>query len=288
MIAICQRMHRRGIYLEQSAADMLKGKYLPQCDEEHRKLRQMVQELIDDPKYSAFAKPPFSSSNEFNPNSVSHVKWLCYDLLKLDGGKKGGTGKEILGTFNLPVTNQILKCRSLVTLIGTFVEKLPNSTSGDSRIHCQFKQMGADTGRMSSAEPNMQNIPSKAKDIRHMFRATPGYVMLSSDYSQQEPKLTAYVSQDPNMIKSFQENKDIYSFIAAIAFNKTYEECKEFTPTGEYNPEGKARRTEAKSVVLGRPQGTSTNKIKCPPNRNLINRLLGENFMNPIVQGCAA
>lgn len=261
MIAICQRMHRRGIYLEQSAADMLKGKYLPQCDEEHRKLRQMVQELIDDPKYSASAKPPFSSSNEFNPNSVSHVKWLCYDLLKLDGGKKGGTGKEILGTFNLPVTNQILKCRSLVTLIGTFVEKLPNSTSGDSRIHCQFKQMGADTGRMSSAEPNMQNIPSKAKDIRHMFRATPGYVMLSSDYSQQEPKLTAYVSQDPNMIKSFQENKDIYSFIAAIAFNKTYEECKEFTPTGEYNPEGKARRTEAKSVVLGILYGRSIPSI---------------------------
>ena len=57
------------------------------------------------------------------------------------------------------------------------------------------------------------------------------------------------------MIKSFQENKDIYSFIASIAFGKTYEECKEFTPTGEYNPEGKARRTEAKSVVLGRPIG---------------------------------
>ena len=144
MIAVCQRMHRRGIYLEQSAAEMLKRKYLPQCDEEHRKLRQMVQELMDDPKYTASAKPPFSSSSEFNPNSVPHVKWLCYDLLKLDGGKKGGTGKEVLSTFNLPVTKQILKCRSLVTLIGTFVEKLPNSTSSDSRIHCQFKQLGAD------------------------------------------------------------------------------------------------------------------------------------------------
>lgn len=63
--------------------------------------------------------------------------------------------------------------------------------------------------------------------------------------------MTAYISQDENMIKSFQENKDIYSFIASLAFNKTYEECKEFTPTGEYNPEGKARRSEAKSVVLG-------------------------------------
>ncbi|MCM1226151.1 MAG: DNA polymerase [Clostridium sp.] len=144
MIGICQRMHRRGIYLEQSVADMLKRKYLPQCDEEHKKLRHMVQELMESPKHSATAKPPFSSASEFNPNSVPHVKWLCYDLLKLDGGKKGGTGKEILETFNLPVTKQILKCRSLVTLIGTFVEKLPNNVSEDSRIHCQFKQMGAD------------------------------------------------------------------------------------------------------------------------------------------------
>lgn len=153
LISVCQNMHRRGIYLEQSAAKMLKEKYIPQCEDEHQKLRNMVQELMDDPKYSTKTKCPFKSSQDFNPNSVPHVKWLCYDLLKLDGGKKGGTGKDILSTFNLPVTKQILKCRSLVTLIGTFVEKLPNSTSSDSRIHCQFKQMGASTGRMSSAEP---------------------------------------------------------------------------------------------------------------------------------------
>lgn len=153
LIGICQMMHRRGIYLEQSVADMIKKKYIPECEREHEKLRGMVQDLLYDPKYKTSVKCPFKSSSEFNPNSTLHVKWLCYDLLKLDGGKKGGTGKEILSTFNLPVTNQILKCRSLVTLIGTFVEKLPKSTSDDSRIHCQFKQIGADTGRMSSAEP---------------------------------------------------------------------------------------------------------------------------------------
>ena len=114
------------------------------------------------------------------------------------------------------------------------------------------------TGRMSSAEPNMQNIPSHATDIRHMFRATPGYIMLSSDYSQQEPKLTAFVSQDPNMIKSFQENKDIYATIASLAFNLPYEKCLEFHPeTGEYQPDGKARRGEAKTIVLGICYGRS-------------------------------
>ena len=66
-----------------------------------------------------------------------------------------------------------MKVRSLSVLINTFVDKLPNSVARDGRIHGQFKQIGADTGRMSSAEPNLQNIPSHAVDIRHMFRATP-------------------------------------------------------------------------------------------------------------------
>ena len=82
-------------------------------------------------------------------------------------------------------------------------------------------------------------------------KTTP-YVMLSSDYSQQEPKITAYVSSDPNMIKAFQEGKDIYSTIASIAFGLPYEACLEFHPeTHEYQPDGKARRSEAKSIVLG-------------------------------------
>ena len=82
---------------------------------------------------------------------------------------------------------------------------------------------------------------------------------------QQEPKILAVVCQDENLIKSFKEGKDIYSFIASIAFNTTYEACLENLPTGEYDedgneikvyqPDGKARRSEAKTVVLGRPIG---------------------------------
>lgn len=73
---------------------------------------------------------------------------------------------------------------------------------------------------------------------------------------QQEPKITAFVSQDPNMIKAFKEGKDIYATIASIAFNTPYENCLEFHPeTHEYQPDGKARRGEAKTIVLGRPKG---------------------------------
>lgn len=88
---------------------------------------------------------------------------------------------------------------------------------------------------------------------------SPPYVMMSSDYSQQEPKLTAYISGDETMIQAFNEGKDIYATIASLAFNLPYEACLEFHPdTGEYQPDGKARRGEAKLIVLGITYGRST------------------------------
>lgn len=87
----------------------------------------------------------------------------------------------------------------------------------------------------------------------------PEYIMFSSDYSQQEPKTLATVSRDPDMSRAFSEGKDIYATIASVAFNKPYEECLEFHPvTHEYQKEGKERRTQAKSIVLGITYGRST------------------------------
>lgn len=268
LMGVCQKMHRDGVYIEPSMAEMLNRKYIPISNAELAKLHGMVQEILDNPKYSTRVKRPFMRATDFNPESPPHVAWLCYDLMKLDSGRSGrATGKEILSTFNTPVTAQILKCRSLNVLISTFVKKLPNAVGADGKIHCTFKQIGADTGRLSSADPNMQNIPSKAGDIRRMFRAAPGHVLMSSDYSQQEPKLTAYVSQDEKMIQAFKDGKDIYAIIASIAFGVSYEDCLEFKPTGEldedgkpvtvYSASGKARRGEAKTIVLGITYGRS-------------------------------
>ena len=257
MIRVCALMHRDGIYLDKNTAKALHQKYTLIYNEAVCKLHELVQELIDTKDFAGNSKRPFRTGKDFNPNSAPQVKYLCTSLLKIDG--VDGTGKEVLNEINLPVTKQILKVRGLVKLIGTYVDKLPKATTSDSRVHAQFKSVGAATGRMSSSDPNMQNIPSHAEDIRHLFRATPGYVMMSSDYSQQEPKLTAYVSQDPNMIDAFQHNRDIYATIASLAFNLPYEKCLEFHPdTHEYQPDGKARRGEAKTVVLGICYGRST------------------------------
>lgn len=136
-------------------------------------------------------------------------------------------------------------------MIDTFVDKLPRSTTSDSRIHALFRSTGAATGRFSSAEPNLMNIPSRSVDIRHMFRATPGYVILSSDYSAQEPRITSYVADEKKMQDAFKHDKDVYATIASVAFKVPYEQCLEFHPqTHEYQPDGKARRNEAKLYYL--------------------------------------
>lgn len=264
LIPVCQNMHRGGMYVDKCTSDTLITRYHEIESAEKRKLAELVDaELEKSTTISALSKKPFTSGSTFNPKSPPHVKYLLYTVMNLPQGKGGGsTDKEILREMNLPVTNQILKVRSLGVLISTFVEKMPAATTSDSRIHANFKQMGASTGRLSSESPNLMNIPSHATDIRHLFRATPGYVMLSSDYSRQEPAITAFVSGDKGMLDSFIQNRDIYASIASLAFNVPYEKCLEFHPeTHEYQPDGKARRGEAKTILLGISYGRAIPSI---------------------------
>lgn len=102
-----------------------------------------------------------------------------------------------------------------------------------------------------NCDPNMQNIPSHNREIRTMYIARPGRYLISCDYSGQEPRLTASLSKDPKMIETYQKGLDLYSMIAAVAFNTTYEECLEKKPNGELYLEGKERRGQAKVIVLG-------------------------------------
>lgn len=261
LIAVCQNMHRTGIYVDKDTASILKTRYADKQQAEAAKLVELVDEAIA--KFPGTGARPFASGKDFNPKSPVHVKYLVYNILQVPKGDKGeSTDKNVLADLNLPVTDQILRVRSLGVLINTFVDKMPKATTADSRIHAQFKSVGADTGRLSCAEPNLMNLPSHVDDIRHMFRATPGYVMLSSDYSRQEPAITAYVSGDKNMLDSFMNNRDIYASIASLAFNKPYEECLEFHPvTHEYQPDGKARRGEAKTILLGITYGRAIPSI---------------------------
>lgn len=190
-----------------------------------------------------------------NIGSPTQIAILLYDILQIeppDSKSPRGTGEAILQKIDNPIAKAILDYREMSKLVSTYIDKLPECVNTkDGRIHCSFNQYGAKTGRFSSENPNLQNIPSHNKDIRKMFVASDGYVLMSSDYSQQEPKVMTQMCGDPKMIKAYQEGKDLYAEIAALSFNTTYDNCLEFRQDGTTNPEGKNRRSQAKSILLG-------------------------------------
>lgn len=213
-------------------------------------------------------------SNPINIASPTQLAIFFYDILKInpiDKKSPRGTGEEILSKMDNPVAKVILEYRTLSKLVETYIDKMPDCVNPkDNKVHCKFNQYGAKTGRMSSSEPNMQNIPSHNKDIRKLFIASDGCVLMSSDFSQQEPKCLAALCKqqgDPQMYNTFMDGKDLYSEIASKAFHKSYEDCLEFyldengNKTDKVNKEGKQRRTQAKSILLGALYGRGEKSI---------------------------
>ena len=205
-----------------------------------------------------------------NIASVPQLQALLYDIIGLKATDKKkeptrSTSEEtLLKLKDNAVVKAILDYREFATIVSTFIDKLPECVNPkDGRIHCKFNQYGADTGRFSSQDPNMQNIPSHNKDIRKMFKATDGYVMMSADYSQQEPRCMTMMCEDPMMLDAYSHGKDLYAQIASLSFNKTYRECLEFQTDENCEwildkngdripyPDGKERRGQAKSILLG-------------------------------------
>ena len=215
----------------------------------------MYKEQIDNYKMK---NPNHKLSDPISLTSPTQLAILFYDILGLTSPDKKsprGTGEEILKHFakgkEKNICEAILGIRNVDKLLNTYIDKLPQIALDDGRIHASYNQYGAKTGRFSSSDPNLQNIPSHNKEIRKMFKAQDGYVLIGADYSQQEPMVTAHLSNDKKMQDAFIHGKDIYATIAGLAFHKPYEECLEFREDGTVNPAGKERRTQAKSIVLG-------------------------------------
>lgn len=187
--------------------------------------------------------------------SPTQLAILIYDVLKhpvVDKNSPRGTGEEILVKIDIPLSKLILEQRGLLKLIGTYIDKLPTCVLPETgRLHAQFQQLGADTGRFSSKDPNLQNIPSHEKSIRMMFTASDGNVLVGSDFSQQEPRLLANYANETNMINAYVEGKDLYATIAAGVYHNDYWDNMEFRKDGTANPEGKKRRGNCKSILLG-------------------------------------
>lgn len=258
LISVVADMEDRGVCLDFEVCQNLHEKYHKIKEERQKQADEaiaMYKEQIDNYKMQ---HPNHKLSDPISLSSPTQLAILFFDILGLESPDKKaprGTGEEILKHFakgkEKNLCEAILGMRNVEKLLGTYIDKMPEIALKDGRVHASYNQYGAKTGRFSSQDPNLQNIPSHNKEIRQMFKAKDGYVLIGADYSQQEPMVTAHLSNDKKMQEAFINGKDIYSTIAALAFHKSYEDCKEFREDGTVNPAGKERRTQAKSIVLG-------------------------------------
>lgn len=165
------------------------------------------------------------AGEEFNVNSPLQVAALLYDKLQLTPGKKTKTGRstdaDTLDKLEHPIAAAILAFRELYKLKNTYVDALPRYIRADGRIHTTYGQAVAATGRLSSNDPNLQNIPIRTDDgkrIRECFVAKPGHVLLSCDYSQIELRVLAHYCGDGPLVESYLNNEDIHRRTASEVF----------------------------------------------------------------------
>lgn len=256
LINVVAEMEDNGILFDTEFAAKLSEKYRERLEDAKKAFYAECDKISS--KLEAY-REKMGAANKLqypiNIGSPTQIAILLYDVLGIetvDSSNPRGTGEDILIKIEHPVVRAILDYREIDKLLGTYIEKMQKIVNPKTgRVHASFNQIGADTGRFSSSNPNMQNIPSSNNEIRQMFRASDGYALLSSDYSAQEPRLTAHLSGDDKMIEAYKQGKDLYVEVASIAFNKPYDECKEFRADGTKNKEGKERRSAAKAIVLG-------------------------------------
>jgi len=165
---------------------------------------------------------------KFNLNSPKQLSEVLFDRLKLPTGKKGKTGYSTSSSIlqNLinthPIVRKILEYRELYKLKSTYIDTIPNLVNPiTGRVHTKFNPTGTATGRISSSEPNLQNIPIKSEEgrkIRSAFISEEGYSFVSLDYSQIELRIMAHLSQEPKLISAFQKGEDIHKRTASEIF----------------------------------------------------------------------
>ncbi len=195
---------------------------------DERELHQQSGELGD--TLAKLEKQAYElAEQEFNLNSPKQLGEILFDKLQLPVVSKTSKGapstdEETLSKLaeDYPLPKLILEYRSLAKLKSTYTDKLPKMVfTGTGRVHTNYAQAAVVTGRLSSSDPNLQNIPVRTEEgrrVRKAFIAEPGYHLMSADYSQIELRVMAHISGDENLQKAFAEGKDIHRATAAEVF----------------------------------------------------------------------
>ncbi len=215
LIPVLYRMECHGILIDRAYL----GDLSVELGNEKRRLEKAMQD---------------SAGTTFNPASPSQLADVLFTHLKLStkGIKKGKTGYSTAAAEldklrgQHPLIEQVEEYREVSKLLSTYVETLPTMTDTEGRIHTTFHQAVAATGRLSSMDPNVQNIPIRTemgRRIRHAFIASPGYTLLSCDYSQIELRVVAALANDKRMKEAFESGQDIHTDTAAAIWEISHE-----------------------------------------------------------------
>jgi DNA polymerase-1 len=240
LAAVLARMELTGICIDQKLLAELSTEF----GQQRRVLEKEVYKL---------------AGEEFNIASPQQLQTILFDKLGLPRGKKTKTGSstdssvlEVLAE-KYPLPAKILAYRAFTKLQNTYVDALPKLIHAKTgRIHTSFNQTVTATGRLSSSNPNLQNIPVRSEEgrrIRTAFIPEPGYVLLSADYSQIELRLLAHLSQDPLLIESFQKGQDVHARTASELFA---------APLGAVSTD---QRREAKTINFGIIYGMGATRL---------------------------
>lgn len=215
LIDVLSSMERNGIYLSKERMDDL-------CKSTDSRLGKIVEEIYSE------------AGHEFNLNSTKQLGAVLFEERGLEPGKSGQTGYstdvatlEGLRKSGDPLIPLILEYRTLSKLKGTYIDTLPLLRDGEGRIHTSFLQTGTATGRLSSKNPNLQNIPIRTEEgrrIRSCFIPKPGCVFISADYSQIELVVLAHMSGDENLRAAFIDGVDVHKATASLIFDKSVDE----------------------------------------------------------------
>jgi DNA polymerase-1 len=210
LIAVLAKMEEKGIFIDEKHFALLSSDFSSQLH------------ILEKAIFSSIGK-------EFNLNSPKQLSEVLYQDLQLPQPRKKAsefsTAAPVLEKLakDSPVVEKILEYRGLQKLLSTYVDALPKLIHPKTkRIHATFNQSGASTGRLSCQDPNLQNIPIRSSDgqkIRKGFvPQKPNWSYLSFDYSQIELRLLAHFSEDPELLKAFQNHEDIHAYTASLVF----------------------------------------------------------------------
>lgn len=273
LIPLCTDMEMRGVEIREDFAKELSEDFNKEMVEVEAKcdayVEQFKQYILDHNNLMRLTK----GTCKINYSSPQQVAALFYDIFKLRSVSRKeprGTGDKIIQKFLSTAKKKDTKksrefaeflenyqrFKEIKKLLGTYVDKIPQVKEPKiNAVYTTYNQYGAKTGRFSSSDTvskiNLQNIPSKEKRIRKIFKARDGYKLVGGDFSQIEPRVLAFLSGDESMINAYREGKDLYAIMGSQVYQLPYEDCREFYPDGTVNAEGKHRRTTMKSVLLG-------------------------------------